>query len=212
MSHYSYISLYQIPELLNVLDNQYQVPKSTKKQLLHNEITKLKEEFSIDSKTQKIDTIKWLKLCKSVAQNQYNIYSQKRDSVYQYLEKSYSKKYLTKLYVDHLNIAIEHFVTQRNKFEKIAYENAKLIQLKDPIYCMPNNKLGRSHFCASQKRIGKYLIDSYYFNLVVIWIFSLLLYISLYFDFFRKIGKYLDILHTFLISDMSAKLHKKRQN
>jgi len=46
---------------------------------------------------------------------------------------------------------------------------------------------GRSHFCAPYKLTGNLQIDTFWFNLMVIWLVSIVLFIALYFTVLRKI-------------------------
>ncbi|HNW50231.1 MAG TPA: ATP-binding cassette domain-containing protein [Prolixibacteraceae bacterium] len=56
-----------------------------------------------------------------------------------------------------------------------------------PIYKTPDFKNGRAHFLASQKGIGEIQVDTFTFNVLVIWAMSLLLYVALYFDWLRRL-------------------------
>lgn len=67
---------------------------------------------------------------------------------------------------------------------KIVEYKGRLYQQIDPIFLLPETT--RSHFYAPQKVVfGKY-VDTYIFNMAVIWITTLLLYIVLYFDLLHK--------------------------
>ncbi|MDD6002835.1 MAG: ATP-binding cassette domain-containing protein [Bacteroidales bacterium] len=80
----------------------------------------------------------------------------------------------------------------KNVFEKnkiIRYEN-RLIQQVDPIFLDADNSTWfgfRSHFYAPNKWfMGRYY-DTFYFNIVVIWLMSLFCYITLYFDVLKRV-------------------------
>jgi hypothetical protein len=49
------------------------------------------------------------------------------------------------------------------------------------------SKYGRAHFFAPVKRLGNLEIDTYWFNMAVVWIVSFLLYIALYYNLLRKL-------------------------
>jgi hypothetical protein len=51
----------------------------------------------------------------------------------------------------------------------------------------PTSKNGRAHYYAPYKQIGTIEIDTYWFNLMILWIASFLLYILLYFNGMRKL-------------------------
>ena len=56
----------------------------------------------------------------------------------------------------------------------------------------PLSEAGRAHFYAPVKRIGNLEIDTFWFNVIVIWSVSLLLYITLYFKVLRYTINYLE--------------------
>ena len=68
---------------------------------------------------------------------------------------------------------------------KIVESDGRLYQQSDPIFLLPEQT--RAHFYAPAKRLfGKY-IDTYWFNIVVIWLSSLILYVVLYYDLLRRL-------------------------
>lgn len=77
------------------------------------------------------------------------------------------------------NSTIGDLVTNRNGIEKIIQVEDQLIQLKDPIYKKPDSNYGRAHFYASFKRLGNLEINTYWFNLLFIWLTTLILYFAL---------------------------------
>ncbi|MBX2840571.1 MAG: ATP-binding cassette domain-containing protein [Flammeovirgaceae bacterium] len=75
--------------------------------------------------------------------------------------------------------------------ERIDVESGEIIQIVDPVYQMPKiseNPLNyRAQFLASEKPFfGKY-IDTYVFNLAVIWLMTFMLYLALYYDVLSKL-------------------------
>lgn len=74
-----------------------------------------------------------------------------------------------------------------------------LIQQIDPVFnkpAKPDNPLNyRTHFFAPEKYFAGVYIDTFYFNILVIWFMSLLLYIMLYFEFFGRVLRFLEILN-----------------
>ena len=54
----------------------------------------------------------------------------------------------------------------------------------------PTSRVGRAHLYAANKYLGKLRIDTAWFNLAVIWLTCLLLYLTLYLDLLRKILNY----------------------
>ena len=74
---------------------------------------------------------------------------------------------------------------------RIIEQNNRLIQQIDPIYLEPVNIAGmfdfRAHFYAPVKHfMGRYY-STYWFNVIAIWVMTLLLYFTLYFDLLYRI-------------------------
>jgi hypothetical protein len=91
-----------------------------------------------------------------------------------------------------------------NKNKIIRYKN-RLIQQVDPIFLDADNSTYfgfRSHFYAPRKWFCGRYYDTYSFDIVIIWLFSLLCYITLYFDVLKKAIDWVGNIHY-------AALHKK---
>ncbi len=71
-------------------------------------------------------------------------------------------------------------------YRKRVYRNDK------PIYTLPEHKLGRAHFFAPYKRIGNRYISTFWFNLLVTWLFTYLLWVILYFKVLDRIVKFVE--------------------
>jgi ABC transport system ATP-binding/permease protein len=92
------------------------------------------------------------------------------------------------------NQSIADLVQNKLTFKRMSIEENQILQLKDPIYREPISNYGRAHFFAPVKSIGKYRIDTYWFNLLVIWIMSILLYFLLQKDLLRKGSETIQVL------------------
>jgi hypothetical protein len=94
---------------------------------------------------------------------------------------------LIRLETDYKNKALVNFVLNEDYPIKYVEKSNRIIQKFEPGFMPPSAKNGRAHFCAPFKIVGNSRIDTFWFNLVVIWMLSLLLYIALYFNILRKI-------------------------
>jgi hypothetical protein len=73
---------------------------------------------------------------------------------------------------------------------KIVEYNHQLIQHIDPIYQdpIPANILSiRTHFLAPRKHFLGTYYDTFWFNMIIIWLLTSIFYLFLYFDFFKKL-------------------------
>lgn len=72
--------------------------------------------------------------------------------------------------------------------ERCLEKDGRLIQQIDPVFQDPTeSKFGRAHFFAPRKNFFGTLYPTYWFNIFVIWIMSITLMITLYFDVFKKV-------------------------
>ncbi len=85
------------------------------------------------------------------------------------------------------NKSVTDLVTNRNGMDMIVRYHDQLIQRKDPVYHMPESRVGRAHLYSAYKRVGNIWMETYWFNLVFIWLTTLILYAALRTDLLRKI-------------------------
>jgi len=95
----------------------------------------------------------------------------------------------------YFNESLEEFVTNKNEFERIIEYKGRLLQKVDPIYLDPTNKFIKAHFYAPRKMVFGTFFSTFWVNVIVIWVMTLILYILLYFrvlkkalDFFERSG------------------------
>lgn len=104
---------------------------------------------------------------------------------------STSKKHeeYTQLLNDHHNEYLTSFVKNAMVPLPLVRLDNHLVQKTDPIYLEPQDLRllnFRSHFLAPKKHFLGSFYDTFYFNLVILWVFTILLYFALYYNFFSK--------------------------
>ncbi|NPA36443.1 MAG: ATP-binding cassette domain-containing protein [Chlorobi bacterium] len=90
---------------------------------------------------------------------------------------------------NYFNESISDIVRKVFEKNKILREGDKLIQMVDPIYQIPEpqNALDfRTHFFAPEKHIFGKFYDTLWFNIAVVWLLTIMLYVVLYYDLLRK--------------------------
>ncbi|MCD4794006.1 MAG: ATP-binding cassette domain-containing protein [Bacteroidales bacterium] len=100
--------------------------------------------------------------------------------------KGYFVRFRNKFHNEHLDDIVRN-IYEKNKILRF---NDKLIRQEEPIYLEPDdsNFIGiRSHFYAPNKHFLGKNYNTFWFNVIIIWAMSLLLYIPLYYDHLRKI-------------------------
>ncbi|MFA8432964.1 MAG: ATP-binding cassette domain-containing protein [Marinifilaceae bacterium] len=102
-----------------------------------------------------------------------------RDGVYQFKQKYY-------------NNSLADLVLNRTEVTKLLELEDQLVQKKDPVFMYPQCNYGRSHFYSPVKKIGNYYLDTFWYNLLVIWLGSALLYLTLWYDALRKLVTYFE--------------------
>jgi ABC-type multidrug transport system ATPase subunit len=76
----------------------------------------------------------------------------------------------------HFNQAVAKLVTREDE-PLVIYETGNTIfQNHDPIYTYPGNNFGRAHFYAPVKKFNFQYIDTIWFNIAILWLFSLVFY------------------------------------
>jgi hypothetical protein len=89
------------------------------------------------------------------------------------------------------NEALAEFVTNSNEVERIVEYKGELIQKIDPIYLDPSEPFIKAHFYAPRKMVFGNFFPTFWVNVIVIWIMTLLLYLALY---YRLLLRFLDYL------------------
>ena len=119
----------------------------------------------------------------------YSSANELREKLIDY-QDSKSPKYFVKFRNKFHNENLDDIVRNVYEKNKILRFKDKLIRQEEPIYMEPDdsNIIGiRSHFYAPNKYfLGKFY-STFWFNVLFIWLMSLLLYIPLYYDHLRKI-------------------------
>lgn len=88
---------------------------------------------------------------------------------------------------ENFNESLAELVLNQNELHKVTESRHKLVRKMEPIYQIPSSRNGRSHFYSSVKVLGHYQIDAIWFNVIVIWIMSLIFFIALQFSWLRKV-------------------------
>lgn len=229
MSESSYMASYLVPELQRRVSRIARSTsgnsklKSEQFHLLRHELSMLRDQLPpiqrgsllLDSTAfnlLQIDAIKQsLEQIKQSNWQNYHSLSRERDEQYNKLSDLFGGSVKTfRFKQKYHNDALATLVLNRHAIKKIVPYKNRLIQKKDPIFRIPQNSWGRAHFYAPVKRIGPWLMDTFWFNLLVIWIFSALLYVILYGDLLRRFFNYLETMWLRIIPEGEFRLQRKR--
>jgi len=93
---------------------------------------------------------------------------------------------LIRLKQDYDNESLDDLVLNRNELHKIAETETKFIRKMEPVYQIPLSRNGRAQFYSAVKVIGHYQIDTLWFNVIVLWLMTFILYLALRFSWLGK--------------------------
>jgi len=116
----------------------------------------------------------------------------KKDSIIEKIEAIYGKEKLEYLQNHYHNNSLADLVLNRKTFNQIFETDSRIIQKYEPVFKRPLSKCGRAHFYAPYKLISNLKIDTYWFNIIVLWTVSILLYIALYYNLLQKFLTHFD--------------------
>ncbi|HOK62262.1 MAG: hypothetical protein KBA42_09250, partial [Bacteroidales bacterium] len=92
------------------------------------------------------------------------------------------------------NESLADLATKTFEKNKIVQYGDELVQQYDPVYRdpIPRHYLDfRSHFLAPRKHFLGMYFDTFWFNLVIIWLMTIALYITLYYESLKKLLDFL---------------------
>jgi O-glycosyl hydrolase len=120
----------------------------------------------------------------------YNLAVQKKEKLIYGYENSFGYD-LTEMKNAHYNDALADLVRNLSTKERIMEFNGRLLQIIDPVFNDPKNPKNlldyRTHFFAPKKHFLGVYFETYWFNVVVVWAMTLLLYVALYFEWLKKL-------------------------
>jgi ABC-type multidrug transport system ATPase subunit len=134
----------------------------------------------------------------------YNMASMAKDKVIEGFTRTEDDKKKFVLFKKmYYNENLSDFCRNSSEVERVVEYNGQLYQKIDPIFQDPDNKFLRAHFYAPRKQIFGTYYDTYWINVIVIWLMTLFFYATLY---FKALKRFLDFLER-----MSEKLIKDKE-
>jgi hypothetical protein len=115
----------------------------------------------------------------------YNEANEKKDALIEKRMREDRDGYL-KLKKQYFNNSLEEFVRNSNEKDKIIEYKGRIIQKIDPIFLDPESRFLGAHFYAPRKQLFGHFFDTYWVNVVVLWVMTCLLYLALSFRLLKK--------------------------
>jgi len=172
--------------LRNEIENELEINKKIK----FNYLDKLTlEQFNIEIAD---STISYLSQLQEYYKTRFNSAFDKKEQIIASLQDTLSGKNKIKyqeLMDRYHNNYLMDFATNRFAPLPLVRINNHYIQKKDPIYLDPKYSgflNYRAHFLAPRKYLFGILMDTFWVNIIVIWFFTIMLYLLLYYDGLKK--------------------------
>ncbi|MCU0378861.1 MAG: ABC transporter permease, partial [Bacteroidales bacterium] len=124
-----------------------------------------------------------------------------KDSVTLSLVDRMGKEEFMAMKEDYTNRKLREILLDEFTINKTIETRDKIIQRYEPVYMKPVSRNGRAQFYASSKQVGNVIINTFWFNICVLWLVTLMFYLALNFDLLRKavnIGFRLNLLRRFI--------------
>lgn len=120
--------------------------------------------------------------------DKYNKASNERDILMTSLQDTPEKKEIfLQLKKNYFNDNLKEFVRNETELNKIVEYKHHLYQKSDPIFLDPRPGLFAAHFYAPRKNIYGLYIDTFWYNILMIFIMSILLFVAVYYNLLRKL-------------------------
>lgn len=211
ISSYSYTTAFLIPALQSLADeSRMNIVRGKDKErtnenilIIKNEIARMEKEsgyrapslvsaltpagFS-DQAAQQVKAC--LDSLSIVFSGRLNRASSRHDAIYGKLVGKLGQEGVYALKQEYYNENLADLVLNSASSDKIIRGKGKFIRKKDPVFMDQISHNGRSHFYAPEKFIGPFAIDTFWFNIMALWLMSVILYITLQHDTIRKVIGY----------------------
>jgi hypothetical protein len=104
------------------------------------------------------------------------------------VEKWGGKEAYNQIKRSYSNRKLEDLLLNRGRF--VIECNKHLVRKIAPVYQVPRSRIARAHMFAPVKRVGSFSFDTYWFNLVVLWLSTIVFYFALLYDLLRRIANW----------------------
>ncbi len=202
--------VYYLPELTTVLDRTFTAFNENRKDSqFAADLDLLKNELGKETKRQPAitfealdrltatgfdaqvyaDTKDYLSELNSAYGSQFYLANQKRENIINHFTSTDAAQF-NHIKDAYFNESISDLVRKVFEKNKMLRDGNQLIQIVDPIYQMPEPEgflSFRTHFFAPKKYFAGVYWDTLWFNITMVWILTIMLYVILYYDVLRKI-------------------------
>jgi ABC transport system ATP-binding/permease protein len=137
----------------------------------------------------------FLGMSSSVYRSRYNRAVSDRDAIYRELVNAQGgEDVFMKFRQNYHNKQLFSVVTNEKELRSFTLHDGEMVPVKDAIFRDPVARSWRAHFYAPVKMFFSRKVDTFWFNIAVIWLFSGLLFVLLYYDLIRRLLTYFETL------------------
>ena len=225
LSNYTYNTGYLIPALQAKVDECHrnlQLNTNTEEnvvylKLIRDEIAKLEVECKFEPleldvllSTDKLNEdarltiqnyLDSLSTCYATLRNSISL---TRDQIYNDLTSKMGKQAVFEMKQKTYNTSLEEWVLNKRDNQGIVLSTKGFIRKKDPVFMNPDSRIGRAHFYAPVKYLGGVPINTPLFNVAIIWLMTVVLYLTLLHYTLRKILNYVKEIQVFKLKSKGA--------
>ncbi|NLD64049.1 MAG: hypothetical protein GX646_09130, partial [Bacteroidales bacterium] len=115
----------------------------------------------------------------------YLKYTAAKDSITRNIVARKGQDELVNIRTANHNNELADLVLSRTVQKKLYETDKRIIQKSDPVLMLPGSRTGRAHFYAPFKMIGNLRISTLWFNMMVVWLMNILLFVTLYFNLLK---------------------------
>jgi ABC-type multidrug transport system ATPase subunit len=207
ISMYDWQSSFLIPELKKKSNEcAYAWDKSEYREIFDNNIEKLHFHIDALSKEEGLDPAQamrvignepfttdgsyivndYLDTLQKVIRRKYLYYTSVKDQITDSLVRiNNGQEGLIRMREATFNEDLADLLLNRTVQKKIYETKDRIIQKADPVLMEPGSHVGRAQFYAPFKMLGNWKIDTLWFNMMVIWLMNILLFVTLYFNLLK---------------------------
>ncbi len=168
--------------LQNEIRKEENFENSTKTKLISQLNAKSIDLNEVATVNQELDKLKNLYI------DQYNSSSDKKEKIITNLTSSREKEsFFSYMKNKFENESLEEMVKNSNQSERIIIKEDRIIRRFEPVYYSSSERFTKAPMFSYTKNIFGHKIKSLYFNLLIIWSMTILFYVTLRTDLFKKI-------------------------
>ncbi len=126
-------------------------------------------------------------------QDQYKAFKKHKDNTYRDLvSKLGDPSKVFELKQEYDNDKLSNLLLNKAELKQLILTPDGYVSQKDPVLRNGTGKWGRAHFFAPNKQFGSFVIPTPFFNVMAIWLSTIILYFTLYFDLLSFVIRYFE--------------------